>query len=361
MSSDRKLRVVYLPVSDNPYQTQLANHLINFGVDVKGIEVGMIPLFIHKLINKRQTDIIHLHWVDPFFLSRNYIAAHIKYFMFLIQFMILKLLGIKIVWTMHNSKNHFNKYLELDKKCRTKLITLSSAIIVHCNYAKKLILSNYKNAKPNQIHVVQHGNYIDAYKNELIQSEARSKLGLSPNDLIFLFIGKIRPNKGILELINVFKNINAKNIKLIIVGQADKNSNKLIFKETQQNDKIITNLVYIPDNDIQTYLNSCDVVVLPYEDVLLSGVAILAMSFGKTCITPRAGCIKEIIDENGSFFFEPRNLVSLSNAIKEAIKEKDNLPNMGSYNLSLAKKWNWHSIAERTIDIYHDSLSNTWN
>lgn len=359
MSSNRKLKVVYLPVSDNPYQTLLANHLINLGIDVEGMEVGMIPLFIHNFLNKPHTDIIHLHWVDPFFLSRNYIAAHIKYFMFSIQIIVLKLLGIKIVWTMHNFKNHFNKYLGLDKKCRTRLVNLSSAIIVHCNYAKKLILSNYKYAKSNRIHVVQHGNYIDAYKNDLVQNEARSKLGLSTNDLIFLFIGKIRPNKGLLELIHIFRNMNAENTKLIIAGQADKNSKKLIYKETQEHDKIITNLDYIPDNDIQKYLNSCDVVVLPYEDVLISGVAILAMSFGKSCITPRVGCIQEIIDENGSFFFESGNPVSLSNAINEAIIQKKSLANMGKYNLSLAKKWEWQNIAEQTLDIYHDLPLNT--
>jgi len=50
-------------------------------------------------------------------------------------------------------------------------------------------------------------------------------------------------------------------------------------------------LDFIPDNDIQIYMNAADIIVLPYLDILNSGVAILAMSFGKPVIAPRTGSI----------------------------------------------------------------------
>jgi glycosyltransferase involved in cell wall biosynthesis len=65
---------------------------------------------------------------------------------------------------------------------------------------------------------------------------------------------------------------------------------------------------YVADDDVQVHLNACDVYVLPYQRVLTSGAAVLAMSFGKPCIAPRTGCVTDILKEEGAFFLILRSV-----------------------------------------------------
>jgi glycosyltransferase involved in cell wall biosynthesis len=87
---------------------------------------------------------------------------------------------------------------------------------------------------------------------------------------------------------------------LLIVG---KPLNQKIAKEINSvvDNRITTVLEFIPDDDIQIYMNAADVVILPYTDILTSGAAILAMSFGKPVIAPAVKCITETIDDKGGF------------------------------------------------------------
>ncbi|MEZ4597387.1 MAG: glycosyltransferase [Chloroflexota bacterium] len=47
----------------------------------------------------------------------------------------------------------------------------------------------------------------------------------------------------------------------------------------------------VPDDRMQVFLRAADVMVLPYRDVLTSGSAILAMTFGLPVVAPRIGCL----------------------------------------------------------------------
>ena len=49
-------------------------------------------------------------------------------------------------------------------------------------------------------------------------------------------------------------------------------------------------LRYIPDAELQVWLRAADVVVLPFRDILTSGSAILALSFGRAVVAPALGC-----------------------------------------------------------------------
>jgi glycosyltransferase involved in cell wall biosynthesis len=76
------------------------------------------------------------------------------------------------------------------------------------------------------------------------------------------------------------------------------------------------------------------------------------MSFGKACIAPLQGCIAEVLDEAGAFLYDSNNKDSLLEGINRAIETKDKLAEMGRYNLTLAKKWNWNYISELTLNLY---------
>ncbi len=60
----------------------------------------------------------------------------------------------------------------------------------------------------------------------------------------------------------------------------------------------------IPDDQMQVYLRAADAVVLPYRDVLSSGSAILAMTFGQPVIAPAIGCLPESLGSEGTILYD---------------------------------------------------------
>lgn len=355
------LKSIFIPKAsdDNPYQNQLIANLGKFNIQV--VRENNNFLFLSTVISNWKPDIVHLHWLEPLFLvpSENSIKSFLKAVIFIIQIIILRILGIKIVWTVHNLKNHENINLFLDWICSISVINFSNAIITHCQVAKEEVIEKFSVKNKDKIFVVPHGNYIDCYENKIEKVVARAALGFNDSDIVFLFLGLIRPYKGLSELIDTFKELDSEKTQLVIAGKIYKDSlemkNLLAQKlANAQNIKLIPG--FVPNNQIQIYMNACDVVVFPYRDILTSGAVLLAMSFGKACIAPRKGCIGEVLDDAGAFLYEIDDENGLMKTMKLALEKHANLSTMGQHNRQLAEKYNWRYIAEITNDIYRSCL-----
>ena len=191
-----QIKSVFLPldISDNnPYQKQLVQHLANFNVEVKGGKSG--EFFLQKALTQWKPEILHLHWLHSFCTKSTFIKSLISSGIFICQLVILRLLGVKIVWTVHNLKNHNNKYLKLDHICTKTVAKLCHAIIAHCEKAKEEIISTFNLSNSDKVFVVPHGNYIGCYENKISRAEARHTLGIPESKTVLLFFGLIRSTK----------------------------------------------------------------------------------------------------------------------------------------------------------------------
>lgn len=336
---------------DNPYQMLLADHLTTLGVRVDSIARWAELSFVHR------PDVVHLHWLHPIFIAPNGFDAIANLTKFIVGLVALRVLGTRIIWTAHNLKNHDNHSLFMDRICTSVVVHLAHGIIAHGETAKQEIIRTFHLWNRNKIFVVPHGNYIECYENTLTSAQARQQLGLSESNIVFLFLGAIRPYKGVLELIEAFKQLNEPNARLIIAGKPfDQDTPHQINQAIAGHDDIKFVPGFVPDEKIQVYMNACDVAVFPYRDILTSGSVLLAMSFGRACIAPRQGCITETLDEIGSVLYDPQAKNGLFDALKVAIKHQAELDDMGTHNRQRVESWNWHRIAEMTLDVYRSCL-----
>ena len=112
---------------------------------------------------------------------------------------------------------------------------------------------------------------------------------------------------------------------------------------------------YIPKDQIQIYVNAADAVVLPFQEIFTSGSLLLAMSFGKAVILPALKCFAELTDSHGFVSYSPDQKDGLYAAMKKAF-ELD-LDAMGAHNLQKIRIYNWHKVAEKTVEVYRAALS----
>ena len=314
----------------------------------------MFPIL--KLVKKHwKPDILHLHWQDPFLTSNSRIKTILKSSRFICELVLVKLVGIKIVWTAHNIISHEKKSGNMEF-FYTKLLTrLCNKIIAHSQPAKDNIINFYA-VRNSLVSIIPHGNYIDCYENAIDEIHAKKQLQIMKYEIVFLYFGLIRPYKGIPYLIDSFKLLKSQKVKLLIVGNPlnDEIADEII-KRCDGDKRIITIFKFIPDDDIQIYMNASDIVIFPFKNILTSGSVILAMSFAKPIICPDISSMADIVhDNNGGFLYDTKDKYGLLEAMKKAFNA--DLDKIGQYNFKLAEQFRWDLIAKKTHSIYQECL-----
>ena len=357
----KEIKSVFLPFDKNvtnPYQRQLSEHLASFNVQVE--KCGSGEFFLKKALFEWKPDVVHIHWLHPFCTKASLIESVKDSFVFICELAILRVLNVKIIWTVHNLKNHNNKYLKLDRFCTKIVAKLCHAIIAHCEKAKEDIISTFNISNHDKVFAIPHGNYISCYENAISREQARKTLDIADSKTVLLFLGLIRPYKGVVALASTFNQLTLnqpanKNAELVIAGKVWRDSleqGDLIRQQAAKNEQIQFIPEFVPDKKIQLYMNASDVVVFPYQDILTSGAVLLAMSFGKACIAPRLGCIEEILDDRGAFLYDASYTAVMQHAIKSSIQTREQLSTMGVHNYTVAQQYDWGSVAELTYQVY---------
>lgn len=337
----------------NPYKTLLSKHLYSYGILVE--ELKWSTLFVHRILAYKHVRILHFHTLHPFLLGKSKVARLAKLIFFAAQITLLKLFNIRAIWTVHELKDKLGDNTDNISSLQARVLgVFMDGFIVHCESTKDSVVELFAlQGKEYKVHVIPHGNYIDIYKNEISSADARTKLRLSEHEFVFLLIGGIYRYKGVLEAIKAFKTIETSNMHLVIAGKlcetgleedittAIKDSQNILFAPTK-----------VEDDDMQVYINAADCVLLPYGVFTTSGIALLAMSFGKACIAPSIGFFKDVLQGAGPLLYDANDQVGLFSAMSFAKNHPTKVDQIGHQNFILAQSWSWDYVAERTYRAY---------
>lgn len=349
------MKVIFIPdySSHNPYQHELAKALARYDVSVTmSNRISKFPIFGAMMV-RNKPNVLHVHWTHPFLIGDNRVKSINKSIRFMAELLILKILGVKVVWTVHNLLAHERKHQKIELFFHKLFAKLCNRIMVHCRHARKAVLQTYNlpDHFKAKIFVIPHGNYINSYENIESRGQARLKLGLGDREFVFLYFGVIRPYKGLTQLVDAFRKLQSPQVRLLIVGKPlDGAIGAELLHYCRSDSRIQAFLKFVPDKDIQTYMNAADVVVLPFQDILTSGSALLAMSFRKPIITPHIGCLSELLDSEGSFLYDPSEEEELLRAMQQALNAS--LDKMGLHNYDKAKHFTWDEIAQKLYELY---------
>jgi glycosyltransferase involved in cell wall biosynthesis len=153
---------------------------------------------------------------------------------------------------------------------------------------------------------------------------------------VLLYLGLIKPYKGILELMEAFNKIeNNEDMLLLIAG---KSMDEDYFIEI--NNKLQTNISiregFISDEDLQIYFNATDLVVLPFEKIENSGSVILAMGFGKAIVAPSKGVLAKRLHSQLELLYTSKNIQvdDLKRINKYSLSDLESFGNNNKENLS---------------------------
>jgi glycosyltransferase involved in cell wall biosynthesis len=348
------MKVMFIPPENdsNRYLSSLAAELEEQSVEVIDFTWNSLLPLLGPMRTTGRPEVIHIHWLNSLVLGSTFPRTVVKGLRLLFELMVLKLLGISIVWTVHNVSSHEQRYPRWERGFRMLFSRrFANHLIAHCRSAEETIREAYRLDSTVPITVIPHGNYIGKYPRNISRADARDGFDLGPDELVYAFFGRIRPYKQAPYLVETFKCID-EDATLIVAGNpSTKSLRRTLLKKSEDSDDVETKLEFVPDEEVSRYFEAADVIVLPYQDILTSGSAILAMSLACPVIAPQIGCLSKLIDDGiDGFFYDPNRSDGLKRAMERAIEA--DLPKMGDRGCEKAAKLDWGTIAMRTVTVY---------
>jgi glycosyltransferase involved in cell wall biosynthesis len=283
-------------------------------------------------VRRDRHDFLITHWVHP-----------VQFPVLVTLFSLVRLLTkTKIKLIVHNALPH-EKFFAAGYLLKT-LSFFTHKIILHSSSELKIV----KNLKINSKKITK--SFHPIY--DLFLKHEKNKNKLRMNKKIFLFFGFIRPYKGIDILVEAFNKVSEKNndVLLLIVGEnffstkKRKKKKQLFYKE---NSKIKFIDRYVANEEVGSYFDMADAVVLPYLKATQSGPLQIAYAFDKPVIASNLPAFRDCIEDGKSgYLFKPGDPDDLARAMEQFLKS----PLRSEDVYSVRQAFSWERYAQILLD-----------
>jgi glycosyltransferase involved in cell wall biosynthesis len=219
----------------------------------------------------------------------------------------------------------------------------------------------------SQISVIPYGVDVNRFRTDRkLGMHVRDMLGIAPNTLVVLGVGRLVYKKGFKYLIRAIPLVVSEfeNVLFVIGGEGPLRSQlRQISSELGVENHLLLPGA-IPWHEMPSYLSMCDVFVAPsvrdHEGNIdgLPNVVLEAMACGKPIVASAVGGLPEVIrsGDNG-LLVEEKKPSQLAEAIKRLLGSPEERTRYGSSSRSKVERaLNWDQVGETMVRIYISAL-----
>lgn len=352
------MKILVVPRDPNPYQRLLYSEMERLGAQViyvgeltpsQTLNLLLLPLEItaHRIAGAR---LIHLHWVFAFTIpGARYLPVmrQVAYLWFRLWLRICHLLGVHLIWTVHNVLPHQPVFPD-DASARRILVQSSDLVLAHSQSALSELAA--LGAVARRSAVIQHGPIGPAGSGVPLRTP-----GACAGPRRFLFIGRVQDYKGVDDLLVAFATMRDDiAAQLTVVGQCDDPGlrSRLYALARGGGTSVTLRLDRVPEEEVAQLLVAADVVVLPFRRVTTSGSAMLALAHGRPLIVPDLPALSDLPDQ--AVLRYDGSVSGLTAALSKLTRaDGATLAAMSIAAVDFATSTTWREIAEKTIaEIY---------
>jgi len=241
---------------------------------------------------------------------------------------------------------------------------LNTHIIAEGEGVKRQLID--ANIITENIHIIGNGNIagVDTDQYHLLNPEIKEKtkllikqLRIDSKSYYFIFIGRFNNEKGINELLWSFQNLGTNNVKLILVGDFERNDS--FSKHVKKNYFSDENIYFVGwQSDIRPYLSISDCLILPSYREGFPNVVLQAGAMGIPSIVTNVTGSNEIItnDYNG-WIVPPKNKIALVNQMRIVMNcSKNELKTIGRNARKNIKEKYEKTYYQKALVRFYDNL-----
>lgn len=243
----------------------------------------------------RTGDVLHVHWTSPLLQEVEERAeADSRLEKLQALFEGLRARGIGLVWTVHNRLPHELRHPDAEVGLYRALARSADAVHVMAP-STPAVISDVVTLNPTTVRIIPHASYEGIYDSAVDRVTARDSFDLRRGDRAVLFLGQIRPYKGVDALLEGAAHAAQvrNDLVLMLAGVVKGLDAEDFVASIPENLRTITQLSFVDDGDIARWFRAADVVVLPYRAILNSGSLHLAATFRRPVLLPDERHLRE--------------------------------------------------------------------
>jgi len=253
------------------------------------------------------------------------------------------------------SFNWFLRFFEVG------MIKRASRIIAVSDFTRQE-LKKYYNISENRIRVIHNGVDTHKFQPAKDKQKIKNELGLNPNDIVILSVGRLYARKGLFTLIEAISTVakQFKNVKLVISGKGQSREMEKLYTHAKrlavENNILFTG--YYPDQKLPKLYQAADIFAFStfYEH---HPFAVLeALATGLPVVTTTLGGIAETIEtgKNG-LLVRPFNSQQFSDAILYLLEHPAEAAEIGvNARKTVVEQYDWSIVVKKAMQVYEEAL-----
>lgn len=227
-------------------------------------------------------------------------------------------------------------------------------VVVNCKYLKSHLINDEQVAE-GLVHICYNGIDLEQF----FPGPSIRPSPLPEDALVVGVVCALRPEKGLLTLVNAFARVRAlrREMKLVFVGSGS------VLPDLQaraQEAGVAADCVWEPATaDVAKWLRMFDVFVLPSLSEALSNSLMEAMACGRPVIASNVGGNPELVrDADTGLLFEPGSVGALAEALGRLIKDPSLRKTLGDNGEKMIRQgFSRAASANRMGEIYEELLA----
>jgi len=195
----------------------------------------------------------------------------------------------------------------------------------------------------------------------------RKTYGITMDEIMILFVGRLVKVKGIDKLIQAMPDVlhDFPKTKLVILGVGDMETDiRKMINDFGLHNKVLLRNEFVPEEERILHYAASDVVVLPSLYEPFGIVCTEAMSMRKPVVVGASGTngMREQVipsgDKQCGRHVNPFNPLDISWGIKQVLESKEQRIQMGNNaRQQVIQKFSWDKITQRTLEIYKEFIT----
>ena len=196
----------------------------------------------------------------------------------------------------------------------------ADAIITVSEAMTKYTIAQHR-VRPERITTIVNGFNTGVFHRRPRES-TRQKLGLSPDEPVILYVGRLIEAKGLGELMAAFQTVlqHKPQAQLVFAGEGAMKADLMARIEQQGWKANVRLLGGLPPSEVADWMSSADVLALPSWSEGYPNVLVEALACGCPVVASRVGGIPEIVRDDNGIMHEPRDAGALAEALLRALK-----------------------------------------
>jgi glycosyltransferase involved in cell wall biosynthesis len=349
-AATRRRRIACLSEAPwNPYLRLLYGHLATHG-----FEVVCDPRFSLRWLWRARSSVtfLHFHWPEGLYRYERGppplrpVLSRAKLALFAVRLAAARILGYRLVWTIHQVFPHESVDRVLERRAARLLWRACDLVVAHDRWTAAHARSEL-GKRPEPVVIVPHGSYIGVYPEGRPRSEVRGELGLRQDSFVFLCFGELRAYKEIDLVLAAFAPVSLPNVRLVVAGNAKTPTVGSAVRAASANDsRVLVLLGFLPEERVAELFHACDAAVIARGDGGTSGSLVLALSMGLPVIAADVETTRELTREGeAGWLFRPHDVVSLRAVLNRAGADRSEARTRGLRAYELAEELEWAGIA----------------